>query len=88
LSAEGWHPVGQKEIVRAHELTAMGFHDMDALHLACAEYAKAEIFLTTDDRLRRAAKRAGGGLNVSVDNPLPWLTETLHGRDIPFDDPE
>lgn len=61
------------ELRRTHGLRAL-----DALHLACAEALKADAFLTTDDRLIRAARRtAGPALRVRVANPLAWLTEVL-----------
>ncbi|MDR3402976.1 MAG: PIN domain-containing protein [Chthoniobacter sp.] len=36
---------------RAQELAVSGQKPLDALHLACAEAAKADCFLTCDDRL-------------------------------------
>jgi len=44
-------------IERAKELAQMNFKPYDALHIACAEVGSASIFLTTDDRLLRKAKR-------------------------------
>jgi len=57
---------------RAAELERLGFHAFDALHLACAEAAAADVFLTTDDRLLRAAKRHAAELKVRVENPRAW----------------
>ncbi len=62
---------------RAHELEALGFLGMDALHLAAAEAAQADVFLTTDDQLLRRAKRAPRRLRVRVENPLTWLQTVL-----------
>ena len=42
---------------RGKELSALGLPAVDALHLACAESGGADVFLTTDDRLLRQAKR-------------------------------
>ncbi len=39
----------------AETLTARGVHAFDALHLACAVVGKADVFITTDDRLLRQA---------------------------------
>lgn len=61
---------------RAQQWVALGLKPLDALHLACAETARAEVFLTTDDRLLRGVKRAGVA-RVAVNNPLPWLAEVL-----------
>lgn len=58
---------------RAEELHAFGFHALDALHLACAERARADAFLTTDDRLLKTAGRSTAHLRVAVHNPLQWI---------------
>ncbi|GIK56983.1 MAG: hypothetical protein BroJett015_26460 [Chloroflexota bacterium] len=52
----------------------LGFNSMDALHLACAENSHCDVFLTTDDKLKRRAIRLQKQLYVTVDNPLHWLT--------------
>lgn len=44
---------------RALELQKSNFAPYDALHLAAAESAQTDYFLTTDDDLLRKAKRAG-----------------------------
>jgi predicted nucleic acid-binding protein len=64
-------------IARAQELTAMGFRTYDALHLACAEQATVDVFLTTDDRVLRIATRHKRQLKVRVANPLAWLVEVI-----------
>jgi predicted nucleic acid-binding protein len=63
----------ENEIDRAVKLRKIGFGDMDALHLACAESGKVDVFLTTDDKLVRRATRLTKQLYVTVDNPLSWL---------------
>ncbi len=67
----------QREEERAQQLEALGFHSVDALHLACAESGGADIFLTTDDQLLRRASRLSGYLHVRVENPLTWLKEVM-----------
>lgn len=67
--------VKQPEIDRAKELETLGFHSLDALHLACAEQATAEVFLTTDDHLFRTARRLGDSIRVKVNNPLAWINK-------------
>jgi hypothetical protein len=62
-------------VIRAEELTAMGFRTYDALHLACAEQATVNIFLTTDDCVLRIAASYAAELHVRVENPLAWLME-------------
>lgn len=58
---------------RAQQLSGLDFGGMDALHLACAEHAKLDVFLTTDDKLLRRANRSAAQLNILVANPLNWL---------------
>jgi len=58
---------------RAKEIVEMGFKTFDALHLACAEYGNANIFLTTDDKLIRRAKILIGKLMIQVKNPVDWI---------------
>ena len=58
---------------RAIELQKWNIAPLDALHLASAESARADYFLTTDDDLLRRAKRAG--LKVKIENPAKWLIQ-------------
>ena len=58
---------------RAIELQKQNISSFDALHLASAENAQADYFLTTDDDLLRKAKRAG--LKVKIENPVKWLIQ-------------
>lgn len=67
--------LGALEISRARELEQIGFHALDALHIACAEAGSADVFLTTDDQLLRLAGRAAQQVHVLVANPLGWLAK-------------
>ena len=69
--------IGQKEEQRARELQNEGFQVFDALHIACAESANVDVFLSTDDRLLKLAKRISKRLNVRVENPLLWVEEMI-----------
>ena len=69
--------IGPKEAERARELEKAGFIGFDAVHLACAESCEADVFLTTDDRLLKLAKKNAKQLQVKVENPLDWLKEIL-----------
>ena len=69
--------IGQKELDRAGELEQLGFSGFDAVHLACAESGGADIFLSTDDRLLKRAKRHAKKIRVKVANPLDWLKEMI-----------
>lgn len=58
---------------RTGELQQLGFTAYDASHIASAERGKADILLTTDDRLVRRAKSNQAIIQVPVDNPTQWL---------------
>ncbi|MCD6169643.1 MAG: PIN domain-containing protein [Candidatus Latescibacteria bacterium] len=62
-------PVNEKIRDRARELEKQGLRSMDALHLACAEAAETDCFLTYDDRI---VKRYKGG-KVQVLNPVEFI---------------
>jgi predicted nucleic acid-binding protein len=62
---------------RALELKRAGLKPLDALHVACAEKAKAEILLTTDDNLLSKALKNQRTLKVKVENPLRWVMEVI-----------
>jgi predicted nucleic acid-binding protein len=57
---------------RADNLIKQGIKVMDALHLACAEYAKVDVLLTTDISFRKKAILIS---SVKIDNPVTWLME-------------
>jgi predicted nucleic acid-binding protein len=69
--------IGDKELKRAKQLQTLGFVGFDAIHLACAENGASEIFLTTDDRLLKIAKKHTKKLRVKVMNPLDWMKEMM-----------
>ena len=75
LHASGSLILTEKEATRGLELAKMGFGNMDALHLACAESGHVDVFLTTDDKLIRRATRLSQELQVLVANPLHWLVD-------------
>ncbi len=62
---------------RATEIRKIGFKPFDALHIACAEAGKADVFLTTDDHLLGKALRKLSTLKVRVENPVKWLMEVI-----------
>lgn len=64
---------------RAAFFHRQGIKAFDSMHLALAETGGADVFLTTDDRLLRAAARLGPGVKVA--NPVSWLMEVMnHGK--------
>jgi len=67
-------PVDPNVRDRATEIQeSLGIKSYDALHIACAEEAGADVFLSTDDKLIRAAKRQQASIKVEIENPLAWL---------------
>ena len=66
--AKHYQQANQAIIERAQELEQQGLGTIDALHVACAEAANSDYFLTCDDRLIR---RYQGSLNVV--NPVNFV---------------
>jgi predicted nucleic acid-binding protein len=62
---------------RAEELEASGFDSYDATHLASAEQAKVDVFLTTDDGIQKTANRKKTVFSFALANPVRWLEEVL-----------
>ncbi len=62
-------------VPRAQALVALGYGPFDALHLAAAEAAGADVLLTTDDRLLKRSARNLGNPRIPVRNPLSWIKE-------------
>lgn len=66
-----------KILRRAEELEKFGFDAYDAIHLASAEHAKVDVFLTTDDQILRISNRKKDILSFTIENPVKWLEEAL-----------
>ena len=64
---------------RARALERLGLRGLDALHVASAEAGRADLLVTTDDRMMRRAARAKGGLRVRLVTP-PEAISILSGR--------
>jgi predicted nucleic acid-binding protein len=58
----------------AESLIKVGIKPMDAMHLACASWAKADFFCTCDDRLLKKSKKVKG-LAIEVVSPLQLVAE-------------
>ena len=67
----------EKILDRAETIESSGFESYDAIHLASAEQAKVDIFLTTDDNLLKIANRNKQLFPFVVINPVKWLEEVL-----------
>lgn len=70
-------PKADDLVRRTSELMALGFRNFDALHIACAELAAADVFATTDDRLLRLADRHATLLRVRVVDVVTLALEVL-----------
>jgi predicted nucleic acid-binding protein len=64
---------------RAKDLENMGIKSYDALHIASAEAAQADVILTTDRKLINVANKVN--TPIPVKNPLVWLSEVLYDRE-------
>lgn len=62
---------------QAQAFMKLGLKLYDALHIAFAQAAPADVFLTTDDRLLKNAKKHPGLITIPVENPVIWLMNTL-----------
>ena len=62
--------------LRAKEFEKYNVKSYDALHLASAESANADVLLTTDRKFISAAEKTNS--IVPVKNPMVWLTEVLY----------
>ena len=65
-------------IQRAISFQSRGLKKLDSLHLASAEIYKADVFLTTDDRLLKNANKID--LKTTVANPVTWLMEVMENE--------
>lgn len=69
--ANSYQAVDDQIAERAEELVQLGLGEIDAFHVACAEAAKSNYFLTCDDRLIR---RYQGELRAI--NPVNFVLES------------
>lgn len=86
LSVAQTHLSSTPEIeAHAQELMQLGFKLYDALHLAFAQSASADIFLTTDDRLLRKANQYPKIVIIPVENPVVWLMKLLQEENMDYE---
>lgn len=62
---------------RAEEIEKKGFMAMDALHIACAEAAKSDFFITCDDLLLRKGKANKDKLKVRIIGLMGFFSEEV-----------
>jgi predicted nucleic acid-binding protein len=65
---------------RARALEGSGLRGLDALHIASAEAGRADLLVTTDDRMIRRAARAGSRVRVPLVGPVEALTIATRRR--------
>lgn len=71
--AKGKIMLNDKIVKRALEIQSFGLKSFDSLHVASAEYSKADIFLTTDKNLLHKTVKLK--LDIKIANPLNWFME-------------
>ncbi|HIE52083.1 MAG TPA: PIN domain-containing protein [Armatimonadetes bacterium] len=74
--ASVFQPLNDCVVQRTRKLVDEGFSPFDALHLALAEAAGVDYFLTTDDGLTRKANSIEG-LRVKVVNPKEYVDKEV-----------
>lgn len=67
-------PASEGVVQRARAIERVGLRGLDALHVASAEAGRAELLVTTDDRMMRRAARARVRLHVRLVTPLEAMT--------------
>ncbi|NUN98656.1 MAG: hypothetical protein HUU16_21075 [Candidatus Omnitrophica bacterium] len=72
---EDTQPLTVEVYCRAEILEGLGFKAADAVHIAAAESAAADVLLTCDDRMLSRARRLKRQLGVRVENPVDWIRE-------------
>ena len=66
-------PLDYVLINRGAQIMTSGVKQMDALHLACAEAAGCDWFLTTDGGILKKIRTLG---NLRIANPIDFIMET------------
>ena len=74
--AKGYQELNEAIRRRARSLESEGLKPLDALHLACAEEAKVEYFITCDDRIIRKYR----GKALKVVNPVNFVMSEVIGN--------
>ena len=75
-AAPMWQSINaQRMELRITELTKLGLKNFDALHVASAEEAQADFFVSVDDRLLAAATRNHSHLRIKACTALECARE-------------
>lgn len=62
---------------KAKEIQKFGLMSMDALHIACAETAKADFFVTCDDLLVRKGKINKGKFKIKITSLMEFILKEV-----------
>ena len=73
--AKKYITTNEDAVQRSVELQRFGFDLFDSMHIALAEEARADVLISTDDKMINLTKRLN--LKVKVANPINWLLEVL-----------
>ncbi|AEF85452.1 conserved hypothetical protein [Treponema primitia ZAS-2] len=58
---------------KARELALLGLRQMDASHIACAIFTKADVFITTDKKILNKSVK-----EIEVLNPIDFIRRYFH----------
>jgi predicted nucleic acid-binding protein len=75
--ASGYVNYSEKIENRAKEIEKFGIMAVDALHIACAEMARADFFVTCDDLLIRKGNTNKTKLKVRVINLMEFMAKEV-----------
>jgi len=73
--ASGHCTLNEAILDKALELERMGLHSKDALHIACAIFAKADFFISTDKKILN--KDVAG---IYLANPIAFVEEFFYDK--------
>nr|MDO8116889.1 PIN domain-containing protein [Candidatus Sigynarchaeota archaeon] len=60
-------------VARARDIEKIGIDKLDALHIASAEKANADILFTVDDDLLKKYTNNRSKFHIQIFNPLSWM---------------
>ena len=78
--ASGFIGFNSKIEQRAKELEKLGFTGIDATHIAAAEYAEADYFVTCDDDILKSAVMYSGKIKVNIVSISKLISEIIKGE--------
>jgi len=63
---------------RANELKKFGFSSMDAVHIAVAEFAEVDYFVTCDDEIIKLSEKLKKRIKIKVTSVSKLVTEIIN----------